>query len=90
MAKKRDKPITLRNLPAPLAAAVREHAARYRVSLNKAVIQLLDHRLAESGELAGISHNDLDHLSGSWSTPEADAARRRLRAVRRVDPEMWR
>lgn len=88
MARKRHNPITLRNLPPPLAEAVREHAARYRVSLNKAVIQLLDDRLTASPE--GIRHDDLDHLAGSWSSGEAARARRRLGKIRRIDQEMWR
>ena len=84
------KPITLRNLPAPLARAVRERAARFRVSLNKAVIQLLEESLAGSGPGSGRVHDDLDHLIGSWTRQQARAAERLLAEQRRIDPEMWK
>ena len=84
------KPITLRNLPAPLARAVRERAAKYRVSLNKAVIQLLEESFGGSGPGSGHVHDDLDHLIGSWTLRQARAAERLLAEQRRIDPEMWK
>jgi hypothetical protein len=84
------KPITLRHLPAPLARAVRERAARYHISLNKAVIQLLDAAQGTSGTAAPPhAHRDLDHLIGAWTRPQARAAERLLAEQRPIDPEMW-
>ena len=83
------KPITLRNLPAPVARAVRERAARYDVSLNKSVIQLLEDAVGASRMPATVVHHDLDDLIGSWTAADARAAERALAAQRRIDPEMW-
>lgn len=88
--KKPLKPITLRNLPEPVARAVREQAAKYQVSLNKAVIQLLEEAVGTSPKPRTRVYHDLDHLSGSWTEEEARAAEETLAEVRRIDPEMWR
>jgi hypothetical protein len=84
------KPITLRNLPAPVARAVREQAANYHVSLNKAVIQLLEESVGSSGPGPGHVHDDLDHLIGSWTREQGRAAERHLAEQRRIDSELWR
>jgi plasmid stability protein len=84
------KAITLRNLPVPLTRAVRERAAKYHVSLNKAVIQLLEESLGNSGPGPGHVHDDLDHLIGSWSRQQGRAAERHLAEQRRIEPELWR
>ena len=86
--KKPHKPITLRNLPEPVAKAVRERAAAYDVSLNKAVIQLLEDAVGPK-EKKALRHDDLDSLFGSLTAEEADALERALKEERRVDAEMW-
>jgi plasmid stability protein len=83
------KPITLRHLPAPLARAVRERAARYHISLNQAVIQLLDAAQGPEGTAPPPTYRDLDHLIGAWTRPQARAAERLLAEQRRIDQEMW-
>lgn len=83
------KAITLRNLPEPVARAVRERAARYRVSLNRSVIQLLEDAVGATRKPAVEVHHDLDHLIGCWTAAQARAAERALAKQRRIDPEMW-
>ena len=80
--------ITLRNLPAPVARAVREHAARYHVSLNKAVIQLLEGALGAAPRARG--RDDLARLAGSWSAKTARHAERTLADLRTIDAADWR
>jgi hypothetical protein len=82
--------ITLRNLPAPVARAVREHAARYHISLNKAVIQLLEGALVAGGRARPGADDDLAGLAGAWSPRTARDAERRLAELRKVDPADWR
>jgi plasmid stability protein len=83
------KAITLRNLPEPIARAVRERAAKYQLSLNQAVIQLLGDAVGGSGARAQPVYHDLDHLFGAWSEETAREVERVVREVRRIDPEMW-
>jgi hypothetical protein len=82
-------PITLRNLPEPVARAVRERAARYGISLNMAVIQLLGEAVGGPPARGEREHHDLDHLFGSWSEETAREVERVVREVRRIDQEMW-
>lgn len=83
--------ITLRNLPAPVARAVREHAVRYHVSLNRAVIELLGDVVGAGRRSGGKPvFDDLDHLAGSWSAKTAQSAEAALAELRRIDPEDWR
>ncbi|HEY2806940.1 MAG TPA: hypothetical protein VGI92_13865 [Gemmatimonadales bacterium] len=81
--------ITLRNLPEPVARAVREHATRYHVSLNKAVIQLLEGALRPGARKRPI-RDDLSRLAGSLSPEAGRAMERRLAELRKIDPADWR
>jgi hypothetical protein len=87
------KPITLRNLPPELSKSVRKEAERKRISMNKAVISLLEGkqtRAKEKKKGRKIRHTDLDALAGSWSKKEAVEFDKALAAQRQVDPELWK
>jgi hypothetical protein len=84
--------ITVRNLPPAVARAVKEKARREKLSLNKAVVRLLEEATGQ-GATKPVEplHHDLDHLFGAWSGEEADAFDAFLREHRSVlDPDMWR
>ena len=70
------KAITLRNLPPNLDKAIRKRARAKRMSVNKAVIGLLEEHLTQDKTKRADLHHDLDDLSGSWF-------RRYRRGVRR-------
>jgi Antitoxin FitA-like, ribbon-helix-helix len=85
--------ITLRNLPAAVARAVKQKATKEGLSLNKAVVRLLEEATGqrkEEGPGRPVAHHDLDHLFGTWSEAEYDGFMEALREQRQVDPEMWR
>mgnify|MGYP003348036869 CR=1 FL=1 len=84
------KAITLRNLPAELDKAIRTRARGKRVSVNKAVIGLLEEHLAPGKTKPVERHHDLDHLCGAWTAAEAAAFDRALDKQRTIDPEMWK
>jgi hypothetical protein len=82
--------ITVRNLPPAVAKAVREKARKEKLSLNKAVVRLLEEATgAEKGE-RHVVHHDLDHLAGTWSESEYREFMEALGEQRQVDPEMWK
>lgn len=80
--------ITVRNLPPAVAKAVREKARKEGLSLNKAVVKLLEE--ATGAEPTKDLHHDLDHHAGSWSEDEYREFMEVLREQRQVDPEMWK
>ena len=81
--------ITVRNLPPKVAKAVKEKARREKLSLNRAIVRLLEEATGEKGPKK-IVHDDLDHLAGRWSEQEYEDFMKALREQRRIDPEMWR
>lgn len=84
------KAITLRNIPAELAALLERVAAEENLSLNRTVIRLLERGAGlQSRDTTEILHHDLDHLAGVWTQAEADEFDEALALQRKIDPEVW-
>jgi len=83
------KAITLRNIPPEVQKGIRERARRKRISANRAVIELLQERLAvPRREKDGLYH-DLDHLFGSWTAEQADEFSRWLMETREAQKQFF-
>lgn len=82
--------ITVRNLPSAVAKAVKEKARREKLSLNKAIVRLLEEATGAGKGTRKVVHHDLDVFFGTWSKKEADAFDEALREQRQIDPEMWK
>jgi hypothetical protein len=86
------KQITLRSIPENVKKTVRKEAERKGVSLNKAIISLLEKavggRTTEKKKKA--LYHDLDHLAGLWSREEAVVFDKSLKTQRKVDAELWK
>ena len=83
--------ITVRNLPPAVAKAVKEKARREKLSLNKAVVRLLEEATGavEKGKKK-VLHHDLDRFAGTWSEAEYQEFREAMKEHRQIDPEMWK
>ena len=82
--------LTIRGLPPEVEEAVREEARKGRISLNKAVIHLLEKALGRSkSDTSSEPHYDLDHFSGAWTNEEAAELENRLPETRRIDKALW-
>jgi hypothetical protein len=83
--------ITVRNLPPELARLIRQKAKQEGISLNRAVIRLLEEAtgLGRQGRKE-VFHDDLDALAGSWTKEDADEFDAFLREHRTIDSEMWK
>ncbi len=81
--------ITVRNLPPDVAKAVKAKARREKLSLNRAIVALLEEA---TGSQAGkrVLHHELDHLAGRWSEAEYLEFLEAVREQRQIDPEMWK
>ena len=82
--------ITVRNLPAAVAKAVREKARKEKLSLNKAIVRLLEEATGVARRKERVFHHDLDHLAGTWSEEEYQQFMAAVREQRQIDPEMWK
>ena len=84
------KAITLRNLPPDLDKAIRKQARGKRMSVNKAVISLLEDYLAQYNRKRAERHHDLDNLCGSWTEDAAAEFDRVLAKQRAIDQTLWK
>lgn len=84
------KAITVRNLPSAVALAVRAKARREGLSLNKAVLKLLEEATGTKARRDAALHHDLDRFFGTWTRQEADAFDKALIEQRSIDPDLWR
>ncbi len=81
--------ITLRNIPPAIQKAIQKKAAQKRISVNKAVIELLQERVGIVEDQKKTVHHDLDDLAGSWGAREAKAFEKTLELTRRIDSSLW-
>ena len=58
------------------------------LSLNKAVISLLENRVGAEKKSRQTRHHDLDDLAGSWSKQEAAEFDKSLADQRTIDPDL--
>jgi hypothetical protein len=86
------KQITIRDIPEIVKKAVKKEAASKGLSLNRAVLLLLDRAVTGgSGDRKRKAlHHDLDHLSGIWTQNESAAFDKHLTAQRETDEKLWK
>jgi len=86
------KQITIRSIPDEVKKTVQKEAAQKGVSLNKAIISLLERAVGTKAEekKKRVLYDDLDHLAGLWSREEAAQFDKTLKAQRKVDTELWK
>ena len=82
--------ITVRNLPPAVARAVKEKARKEKLSLNRAIVKLLEEATGADSGKKKVVHHDLDHLAGTWSETEYQEFMSALQEQRQIDPEMWK
>jgi hypothetical protein len=70
----------------------KREAAQKGVSLNKAIISLLERAVGTKSveKKKRVLYSDLDHLAGLWSREEAASFDKTLKAQRKVDAELWK
>jgi len=83
------KAVTLRNFPPEVARRIQKEAKAKGISMNKAVIGLLEEHLGTARSERNRRHHDLDHLFGNWAAEQYAEFNKSLAEQREVDPEMW-
>jgi hypothetical protein len=86
------KQITLRSIPENVKKTVKKEAERKGVSLNKAIISLLEKAVGgpTTEKKKKALYHDLDHLAGLWSREEASVFDKSLKTQRKVNAELWK
>jgi hypothetical protein len=83
------KAVTIRKLPPDVTRAIRKRAQEKKLSINKAVVSLLEEAVSGPARKPKQVHHDLDFLVGSWTAAEAKRFNRAIAEQRKIDPEMW-
>ncbi len=84
--------LTVRGLDSELEARLRQLAARHKLSLSQAAVELMRRGAGLGTETANeptIGHS-LDAWLGGWSPNEARALTEAVRVFDAPDPELWR
>ncbi len=86
------KQITLRSIPDEIEAMVKKEAKAKGLSLNKAVITLLEKAadVKTRDKKKKALYHDLDDLSGLWSENDTVIFNNNLWLQRKVDEELWK
>lgn len=83
------KQITLRGLPKEVEKVVEKEAERKGLSLNRAIVSLLERAVTGKGKTGEkkkkVLYHDLDHLAGLWSREEAASFDKDLALQRKVE-----
>jgi len=84
------KQIALRGISDELLQTVRKEAERKGMSLNKAIIALLERSVGTKvpEKKKRVMYHDLDHLAGRWSREEAASFDETSKAQRKVDADL--
>ena len=84
------KQIALRGISDELLQTVRKEAERKGMSLNKAIIALLERSVGTKvpEKKMRVMYHDLDHLAGRWSREEAASFDETSKAQRKVDADL--
>jgi len=79
--------ITLRSIPDKVKKTVQKEAERKGVSLNKAIISLLERAVGTKTpeKKRRALYHDLDHLAGLWSRKDAASFDNTLNSQRKMD-----
>jgi len=86
------KQITIRSIPDEVRKTVQKEAAQKGVSLNKAIISLLERAVGAKApeKRKRVLYDDLEHLAGLWSREEAAEFDKNLKTQRKVEAELWK
>jgi hypothetical protein len=80
--------LTLRKIPFPVENAIREKAAREHVSLNKAVVGMLEESVNGKQKTQSRRYHDLDWLFGTWKKKQSGDFQKHLAETRRIDLDL--
>ena len=78
------KTISLRTIPPKVENAIRARARQKKISVSRAVIELLEERVGILKERRKTIHDDLDELAGAASRGDRQADRQGSLAVKRL------
>ena len=86
------KQFTVRDVPPEIEGRIIKEAEEKGISLNRAIISLLEKAVGTSRSTSKkkVVHGDLDHLFGIWDEDEWAGFQKSLEQQREVEAELWK
>lgn len=81
--------LTIRKIPSPVERAIRAKAVREHVSLNKAVVGMLEESVSGRQKSLSRRYHDLDWMCGVWNEKQSRDFKKHLAETRSIDREVW-
>ena len=82
--------LTIRGISARVEKVIREKAARERVSLNKAIVEMLEESVVGKKKVQPQRYYDLDWMCSSLDEKQVTEFSRNLAKSRVVDKSLWK
>ena len=82
--------MTIRGFDDQTIKALREKAKQEGMSVNAAIVKLVQEELGLKKKKRIVVYNDLDHLAGTWNDKEYKEFQRRIKDFERIDETMWK
>lgn len=82
--------IHLRNVDSKTLYRLKEEAARYEISVNTLILNLVKNGLGLSSQRTLPIYHDLDALAGTWSEKKANAFLKDISDFEQIDKEIWK
>lgn len=86
------KLLTVRGIPADIERVIKREAKEKKLSLNKALLSLLEKATGKNVNTNSRKtvYHDLDRFSGAWTKAEEKAFVKSLGLQRKVDEALWK
>ena len=85
------KQITIRGISGEVEKAVRKEAGKKNLSLNKALLSLIEKGAGVRPEAGKKTvYHDLDRFCGAWPAEEASVFEKTLGHQRKIDERLWK
>ena len=82
--------MTLRGIDNVIAGALKEKARQEDSSINTVVLNMIKVSLGLEKKKRSATHNDLDHLAGTWSEQDYAEFTCVAEEFDKVDEDLWR
>jgi hypothetical protein len=82
--------MTIRGFDDQTVKALKEKAKQEGLSVNAAIVKLVQEELGLKKRKRIVVYNDLDHLAGTWSEKEYKEFHKKIRDFEKIDETMWK
>lgn len=79
----------LRNISSKMMLQLKKEAAQKKISVNSLILQIVEREFNVVHPLKKSTFHDLDYLAGTWSKEDEEIFNNNIKAVEKIDEELW-